>query len=42
MPAVRALGAVALTGNASGGIGIPDCVASGETAARAVLTALAA
>jgi protoporphyrinogen/coproporphyrinogen III oxidase len=37
----RALGAVALAGNAHGGIGIPDCVRSGESAARAVLGALA-
>lgn len=35
------LGAVALAGNAYGGVGIPDCVASGERAASTVLTALA-
>jgi oxygen-dependent protoporphyrinogen oxidase len=40
--AVRALGAVGLAGNAYAGIGIPDCVASGEAAARAVLDALPA
>jgi oxygen-dependent protoporphyrinogen oxidase len=38
----RALGAFALAGNAYGGIGVPDCVASGARAARAVLDALAA
>jgi oxygen-dependent protoporphyrinogen oxidase len=36
------LGAFALAGNAYGGVGVPDCVASGEDAARAVLAALAA
>jgi protoporphyrinogen oxidase len=34
-------GAIALAGNAHGGIGIADCVASGEAAARAVLTVAA-
>lgn len=36
----RALGAVALAGNAHAGIGIPDCIRSGETAARIVAGAL--
>lgn len=36
-----ALGAFALAGNAYRGLGIPDCMASGETAANAVLRALA-
>jgi oxygen-dependent protoporphyrinogen oxidase len=36
----RALGAVALAGSAYGGIGLPDCIASGEHAAGAVLHAL--
>ncbi|MEB2283750.1 MAG: protoporphyrinogen oxidase [Polyangiaceae bacterium UTPRO1] len=36
-----AIGPVALTGNAYGGVGIPDCIASGEAAARTVLAALA-
>ncbi|MCC6846970.1 MAG: protoporphyrinogen oxidase [Deltaproteobacteria bacterium] len=36
-----ALGPVALAGNAYEGVGIPDCIASGETAARSVLAALA-
>lgn len=36
------LGAVALAGNTYGGVGIPDCVASGERAAAAVLAALSA
>ncbi len=36
------LGAVALAGNAYRGVGIPDCVASGEHAAATVLAALAA
>jgi oxygen-dependent protoporphyrinogen oxidase len=36
------LGAFALAGNAYGGMGVPDCVASGERAAQAVLAALAA
>jgi oxygen-dependent protoporphyrinogen oxidase len=35
-----ALGALALAGNAYDGVGVPDCVASGEAAARAVLVAL--
>lgn len=35
------LGVVALAGNAYRGVGIPDCVASGERAAAAVLAALA-
>jgi oxygen-dependent protoporphyrinogen oxidase len=34
-----ARGAIALAGNAHGGIGVADCVASGEAAARAVLAA---
>jgi oxygen-dependent protoporphyrinogen oxidase len=38
----RALGAFALAGNAHAGVGVPDCVASGEAAARAVLAALPA
>ncbi|MCC6765922.1 MAG: protoporphyrinogen oxidase [Deltaproteobacteria bacterium] len=36
-----ALGSVALAGNAYEGVGIPDCIASGEAAARALLAALA-
>ena len=36
----RKLGALALAGNAHAGVGIPDCVASGESAARAVVSAL--
>jgi oxygen-dependent protoporphyrinogen oxidase len=36
------LGAFALAGNAYAGVGVPDCVASGEAAARTVLGALAA
>jgi oxygen-dependent protoporphyrinogen oxidase len=36
----RALGAFALAGNAHGGVGIPDCVRSGELAAEAVLADL--
>jgi protoporphyrinogen/coproporphyrinogen III oxidase len=35
------LGAFALAGNAYQGVGIPDCVASGEDAAEAVLAGLA-
>jgi oxygen-dependent protoporphyrinogen oxidase len=35
------LGAVALAGNAYRGVGIPDCIASGERAAAAVLATLA-
>lgn len=35
-----ALGAFALAGNAHGGIGIPDCIRSGEAAADAVRSAL--
>ncbi len=35
-----ALGAVALAGNAYRGVGVPDCLASGEDAAGAVLRAL--
>lgn len=34
------LGAIALAGNAHGGVGIPDCVASGQRAAAAIVTAL--
>ena len=34
-------GPFALAGNAYGGVGIPDCIASGEAAAGAVLRALA-
>jgi oxygen-dependent protoporphyrinogen oxidase len=34
-------GAIALAGNAHGGIGVADCVGSGEAAARAVLAAVA-
>jgi len=34
------LGAFALAGNAYSGVGVPDCVASAEDAARAVLAAL--
>jgi oxygen-dependent protoporphyrinogen oxidase len=34
------LGALALAGNAHGGVGLPDCIASGERAARAVLAAV--
>jgi hypothetical protein len=34
-------GAIALAGNAHGGIGVADCVASGEAAAQAVLGAVA-
>jgi oxygen-dependent protoporphyrinogen oxidase len=34
------LGALALAGNAHGGVGLPDCIASGEGAARAVLAAV--
>jgi oxygen-dependent protoporphyrinogen oxidase len=37
----QALGAFALAGNAHGGIGIPDCIRSGEAAAAAVARALA-
>jgi hypothetical protein len=37
----RSLGALTLAGNACRGIGIPDCVQSGEAAARVVLSALA-
>jgi len=37
---VAGLGAFALAGNTYRGIGVPDCVASGEDAARAVLEAL--
>jgi oxygen-dependent protoporphyrinogen oxidase len=36
----RPLGALALAGNAYRGIGIPDCIASGEEAAGAVVSAL--
>jgi oxygen-dependent protoporphyrinogen oxidase len=36
----RVLGAFALAGNAYAGVGIPDCVASGEAAARLVVSAL--
>jgi oxygen-dependent protoporphyrinogen oxidase len=36
----RALGALALAGNAYQGVGVPDCVASGAAAARAILAAL--
>jgi oxygen-dependent protoporphyrinogen oxidase len=38
----REIGALALAGNAHAGVGIPDCVASGETAAGAVVAALGA
>ena len=38
---VAELGAAALAGNAYHGVGIPDCVASGEIAASSVLAALA-
>jgi protoporphyrinogen/coproporphyrinogen III oxidase len=38
---VATLGAVAVAGAAYRGVGIPACIASGRTAARAVLTALA-
>jgi len=34
------LGAFAIAGNALGGVGVPDCFASGEAAARAVLAAV--
>jgi oxygen-dependent protoporphyrinogen oxidase len=40
--AAAGAGAFALAGNAYGGVGVPDCVASGEGAAHAVLAALAA
>lgn len=36
----EALGAIALAGNAYAGVGVPDCVASGEDAARVLLAAL--
>lgn len=36
----HALGALALAGNAYGGIGIPDCIRSGEAAAEAVARAV--
>lgn len=35
-----ALGPIALAGNAYDGVGVPDCIASGEAAATAVLRAL--
>lgn len=35
-----AIGALALAGNAYEGVGVPDCIASGEAAAAAVLRAL--
>lgn len=34
---VRLLPGLALAGNAYGGIGLPDCIASGESAARELL-----
>lgn len=37
----RSLGALGLAGNAYGGVGIPDCIRSGEDAARDVLRVLA-
>src|SRR5262249_45298553 len=38
---VRELGGLALAGNCYRGVGIPDCVKSGEVAAKAVLESLA-
>lgn len=40
--AAEAVGALALAGNAWGGVGVPDCGSSGEAAAHAVLTRLGA
>jgi oxygen-dependent protoporphyrinogen oxidase len=40
--AADAVGAVALAGNGLDGVGVPDCVAGGTTAARRILAALAA
>jgi oxygen-dependent protoporphyrinogen oxidase len=41
LAATHAAGALALAGNAYAGVGVPDCGASGEAAARGVLQALA-